>query len=92
MVEYLNFIQKWRQGNAPDYLFEQIQYVREMQLYSLRNAGDFRLQRATSVLMKRSLFCNGLQLFITLPNEIKLETNNYIFRKQAVLFIENIII
>ena len=40
----LNFIQKMKIKGAPEYLTEQLKYVREAQPYRLRNANNFRLQ------------------------------------------------
>ena len=42
----LNFIQKMKIGEAPEYLTEQLKYVGKAQPYRLRKANNFRLQRA----------------------------------------------
>ena len=67
----LKFIRKIKQEDSPEYLCEQIKYVGESQPYSLRNADDFRIQRVTSTLMQKTLFYKGLQLFNSLPNNMK---------------------
>lgn len=83
----LNFIKKMKQGDAPEYLCEQIKYVGEVQPYGLRNAEDFRIQRVTTTHMQNTLFYKGFKLFNDLPNNVKLERNNNIFRKRCANFI-----
>lgn len=85
----LNFIQKMKTGEAPDYLCEQIKYVGDVQPYELRNSENFRLQRVTSTAMQRSLFYKGLKLFNTLPNNLKNERNKNIFKRNSVIFIRS---
>lgn len=85
----LNFVQKMKMGNAPDYLIGQLNYVGEMQPYNLRNAEDFRLQRVTTTAMQRSLFFKGLKLYNMLPNYIKTERNINIFKRNISTFVKN---
>lgn len=85
----INFIQKIKIGKAPEYLTEQIRYVREAQPYQLRNIEDFRIQRASTAAMQRSLFYNGLQLYNSLPNNVKTEHNINIFKRHIVNFVKN---
>ena len=40
----LKFIFKMREGSAPEYLCDDLQYVGETQPYRLRNASDFRIE------------------------------------------------
>lgn len=85
----LKLIRKIKLGNAPDYLCEQIRYVGEVQPYSLRSADNFRLPRAATSSMQRSLFIKGFKLFNSLPNIVKTETNVNEFNKQCVFFVRN---
>ena len=39
---------KMKTGNVPEYLAKQLTYVNENQPYHLRNASDFRLNKATN--------------------------------------------
>ena len=48
----LNFIQKIKIGEAPEYVTEQTKYVSEAQ-------HDFRLQRADTSAMHKSLYYKG---------------------------------
>lgn len=79
----LIFIQKMKKGDAPDYLTDQIKYVRDVQPYSLRNDENFRLQHMATTAMQRSLFYKGLKLYNMLPNNVKLESNIRVFRKNC---------
>ena len=76
---------KW---NTPEYLTEQIRYIREVQPYNLRNALDFRPPRADINTMQRSLFSKGLNLYNRMPADVKNEAN--IFRKRTVNFIKHV--
>lgn len=84
------FIQKIKMGNAPECLLEQIRYVGDIQPYNLRNALDFRPQRADTNSMQKSLFSKGLKLYNMMPNEVKNETNINIFRKGTVNFVKGV--
>lgn len=84
----ISFIQKLKKGEAPEYLTEQITYVREAQPYQLRNSENFRIERVSTSAMQRSLFFKGLQLYNLLPNEIKNEERNNVFRKYIVNFVK----
>lgn len=85
----LKFVFKMKQGKAPKYLCEEIKYVGESQPYDLRNASDFRIQRATSTTTQRSLFFKGLKIFNNLPNNVKTETNFRIFKKECITCIRS---
>lgn len=84
----LKFIQKMKHGEAPEYLTEQIIYVREAQPYTLRNLNNFRIERVHSTAMQRNLFYKGLQLYNTLPNYIKNENNKNLFNRQISFFVK----
>lgn len=88
----LHFIQKMKTGNAPEYLIEQLNYVREIQPYHLRNADNFRLPKAATTAMQRSLFYKGLHLYNMLPMNVKSENNTNEFKRKIVYFIKNNII
>ena len=60
VLNTLQFIQKIKIGKSPTYLTEQLGYVRDVQLYHLRNTENFRLPMATTASMQRSLFSNYL--------------------------------
>lgn len=85
----LKFVYKMKQGKAPEYLCQEIKYVGESQPYNLRNASDFRIQRAASTTTQRSLFFKGLKIFNNLPNNVKTETNFRIFKKECIICIRN---
>lgn len=84
----INFIHKIKMGEAPEYLTEQLTYVRDVQPYQLRNAEHFRIERVATSAMQRSLFYKGLQLYNSLPNNIKFQHNMNIFRKHVVNFVK----
>lgn len=83
----LKFIRKMKQGDAPEYLCDQIKYVRESQPYRLKKADDFRIQSAQSTQMQRSLYYKGFQLFNSRPNNIKNEINYIVFFKVFLILI-----
>lgn len=85
----LHFIQKMKIGNAPEYLMDQLNYVGGVQPYHLRNVSNFRLPRATTAAMQRSLFHKGLNLYNMLPSDIKSELNINAFKRKIVQFIKN---
>lgn len=84
----ITFIQKIKRGEAPEYLTEQIIYVRDAQPYQLRNMDNFRIERVATTSTQRSLFYKGLQLYNTLPNNVKFEHNFNLFRKHVVNFVK----
>ena len=45
-----------------------IKYVGESQSYRLRNANNFRLQRADTSAMPKSLYYKGLNMYNKMPN------------------------
>ena len=69
-------------GDAPDYLTEQLCYVGEVQLYSLRNVMDFRIQQANTTARQNS-FYKGLNLYNMLPFDVKNDLNDKVFRKKV---------
>ena len=56
----LNFIQKIKVGEAPEYLTGQLNYVGETQPYRLINANNFRLQRADTNVMQKCIIMSAL--------------------------------
>lgn len=84
----LDFIQKIKTGQAPEYLTEQISYVGEVQPYQLRNINNFRIERVTTTAMQRSLFYKGLQLYNGLPTHVKDERNPHQFRRNITNFVK----
>lgn len=85
----LNFIQKMKMGNAPQYLCDQLEYVGEIQPYGLRNADNFRLQRVSTSAMQRSLFYKGLNMYNMLPTDAKNEGNIIAFKRKIIQFVKN---
>ena len=83
---------KIKHNNAPKYLTENIVYVREAQVYSLRNAEDFRIERLGTTFAQNSLFYKGLKIFNRLPAEVKQESNIRIFKNKCIKLILNEII
>ena len=75
---------KIKNGLAPRYLHQEIAYVGETQPYDLRNGDDFRIQRAITTKMQKSLFIVGLHLFNRLHAHIKLEKKLLIFKRNCV--------
>ena len=87
----LNFIQKMKIGEVPEYLTEQLKYVREAQPYRLRNANNFKLQRADTSAMQKSLYYKGLNMYKynKMPNYLKNKRNINAFRNNVVNFVKN---
>lgn len=85
----LKFIRKMRRNEAPEYLTEQIIYVKEAQPYQLRNMEHFRIARVSTTAMQRSLFYKGLQLYNSLPNNVQNETNHNVFIKHVTHFVKH---
>ena len=71
----IRFIRKFKQGDAPKYLCDQIYSVGHSQLYQLRKGYEFRIQRVRSTQVQKTLFYKSLQLFTSLPNNVKNKTN-----------------
>lgn len=83
------FIQKMKIGCAPEYMLDEIRYVRDEQPYHLRNGQDFRIRRAETTYMQRSLYYKGFQLYNMIPNDIKNEFNLNIFKRRISIYIRN---
>ena len=77
-------------ANAPEYLTQQLTYVTEFQPYHLRKVSNFRLNKATNNVMKRSLLYKGLQVFNDLPNEVKNENNISVFKRKCIYSVRSI--
>ena len=88
----LKYIKKIINGNVPQYIKDQIAYVGEMRAYHLRNNSNFRIDFRIGVAMQHSLFYNGLQLFNQMPDYVKNESNNSIFKKNVVTLVKNNVI
>ena len=88
-LNMLNFIQKIKIGEAPEYLTEQLKYVGEVQPYRVNNANNFRLQRADASAMPKKLDYKGLNMYNKMPNYLKNERNINVYRKNLVNFVRN---
>ena len=77
---------------APEYLTEQLKFVGEAQPYRLRNSNNFRLQRADTSAMQKSLYYKGLNMYNKMPNYLKNERNINTFRKNVVNLVRNNIV
>lgn len=82
-------MQKLKNGDGAEYLIRQLQYVREVQPYQLRNAENFRLQRVTTSAMQKSLFYKGLHLYNKMSQDLKNERNIIVFKRKISAFIRN---
>ena len=70
----LNFVKKNKIGEVLEYLTEHVKYIGEAQAYIMRNANDFRLQRADTSPMRKSLYYKELNIYNKMPNY-----SNYLF-------------
>ena len=80
----LLFIFKIKNKLLPEYLLNNIKFVKDRTIRTLRNANDFSITRKSKSATHNSLFHNGLLMYNKLPNDLKVETNINIFRNKLV--------
>ena len=85
---YLYLYLKKKNNMLPNYLFNKIVYVSDVQPYQLRNRGDFRLPFLSTSRSQNILFHKGFTLN-NLPNELKVENNVIIFKKMLISYVKS---
>lgn len=90
----LVMIHKIKIGLLPDYLTNEITYVRNVSTRSLRNSNDFRLPNFKNELTRNSIFYEGVKKYNALPNVIKeinsitkfkVECKKYVLEKYPII-------
>lgn len=84
----LVFIHKMKTGLLPAYLMDNVEYGRDVHSYNTRRAHDFRLPFFTKTTTQRSLYYKGLQIYNTLPQDVKQMTNIGQFKRAATDFVK----
>lgn len=88
IMNVLLFIFKIKNNAVPQYLLCYINYIRDIQPYTLRNAGDFRLPNFLSASTQNSLIFKGFRLYNELPRTLKNERNVNSFKKKIVTYVK----
>lgn len=83
------FVFKIKFNILPNYLNEYISYVSDVQPFALRNAGDFRLQRYRNLRTMNMVLHRGLDIYNSLPNDLKIEQNLLRFKKRLIGYVKN---
>ena len=65
-----------------------LKYIGDTHGHHVRNANDFRLQKVNKKSTTKSLFYLGLQMFNSLPSEIKMETELNRFKRLLVKYVK----
>ena len=71
----LEFIFKIRIKALPEYLYENLNFVRDSHKHDTRNKDNYVVSRFNTTVRKNSLFIKGIELFNKLPKNIKECTN-----------------
>lgn len=88
VLKALQFIFKIKHGMAPRYLCDKLSFVRDTHGYNTRSVNDMVVERYDNLMESKSLFCKGIQLFNSLPKEIKYCEKYTIFIKLCVSYIK----
>lgn len=85
ILNVLTFVFKMKHNMMPNYLTSRLQYVQDVQPYSLRNNCNFRFNFYRDSRTQNMIFYKGLKLFNDLPSNIKNETNLKRFKKELII-------
>lgn len=88
-INVLLIIFKIKYNLYPMYLTEKLKYVKDIHNYNLRNLQNFRLDMYKNEKAKNMLLYKGLNMFNSLPNDIKGETNINRFKKKIIEFVKD---
>lgn len=88
VVDVLLFVQKMRMGDLPSYFSDLVRYVGEVQPYQLRNVNNLRLPNYRNTITQNSVIYKGFQIFNSLPEHVKLETNFNIYKRNVNEFVK----
>lgn len=83
----LVMIHKLKIGLLPTYLSQNLQYVRDVQPYSLRSNEMFRLPNYIGGQAQNSLFYKGVSLYNSLSNHMPLSNNINEFKNDLVNYV-----
>lgn len=84
----LKIVFKIKNNLFPDYLQRNVNYITSAR-YNLRNAEDFRLPLYRRASTQNHIMYRGLQLFNSLPVNLKRETNFYIFKSRVISLLKS---
>jgi hypothetical protein len=80
---------KVKNGLAPQYLGQHVNYVGSVTGRTLRNNGDFRIAFRRSASGQNSIFCKGLRIYNSLSVELKNETSLSVFKRKIYMFVSS---
>jgi hypothetical protein len=83
------FIWKMLRGDIPGYLTEKLKVRNEIHDYGTRYNNYFYVDMRRTVNAQRDLYCNGLNSYNRLPEEMKNTSNVKAFRKQAIMYVKS---
>lgn len=84
----LMLIHKIVKGYAPDYLSGRIQRGRDIHSYSTRRANVARSAPLLMASTQNSLFCKGIRMYNTLPENVRSASNLNTFKRQCLTFVK----
>ena len=84
----LIFIQKIINGEVPTYLTEKIKFNRDNQSRVLRSSNDIELVRANMACSQNSLFYKGVQMYNSIPDDIKNENVHTTFKRKLKEYVK----
>lgn len=82
------FVRKIIDGKVPKYLTERIKYKNNGQPRVLRNSNEIELVRATMACSQNSLFYRGIQMYNSLPIEIRSESSDTSFETKLKKYVK----
>lgn len=84
----LLMIHKLKIGLLPTYLSQNLQYVRDVQPYSLRSNENFRLPQFIGGQAQNSLFYKGVSLYNSLINDVSINNNVSEFKNELKNYVK----
>lgn len=91
-INYLTMAFKFKikNGQLPQYLTREINYVGDAQHYNLRNNDDFRLPKVSRTSSKNCLYYKGLMEFNHLPTDVKDQSDIKMFKRRLIDFLRKV--
>lgn len=80
-------IYKMKNGLAPKYLNDKIEFVKNTHIRNTRNREKLNIKRTKKEKYKKSLLVEGFQIFNELPEGLTNEINFQIFKKKAKTYV-----
>lgn len=87
----LIYVFKIKNGLAPQYLANKLEYNGNFHNRNTRNRQELRLPNLKTELARKSIFYNGIKMFNELPSEIRRQTELYSFKRMVKAYVlENV--